>query len=69
MLELIKLSNYKMLNDEDIVGEEDEDDSEEQVGKEKPAVDEAPDKWKRLEADLAKIREKTSKREEILTLR
>ena len=48
-----------MVEDEDIIGEEEDDDGE---GIEAAPV---PDKWKKLEADLKKIRERSSKREEL----
>lgn len=59
-----------MLNDEDIIGNDDDDENEAQIMAsslaEKAA---APDKWKRLEADLKRIRERETERDELTKLR
>ena len=59
-----------MLNDEDIIGNDDEDEKDAQMMisslAEKAA---APDKWKRLEADLKRIRERETERDELTKLR
>ena len=59
-----------MLNDEDIIGNDDDDENDAQIMAsslaEKAA---APDKWKRLEADLKRIRERETERDELTKLR
>ena len=45
------VKNYKMLADEDIIGNEDDDDDDDEA-----AADTATNKWKKLEADLKRIR-------------
>lgn len=53
-----------MLQDEDIVGQGDEDDEDDEAA-EASALPVVPDKWKKLEADLQRIRERESKRDEL----
>lgn len=61
------MSNYKMLNDEDIIGKDDLD--EEDHLQEGAEAKDVPDKWKKLETDLKQIREREAQRDEIATLR
>ena len=61
--------NYKMLADEDIIGDDDDDSGDEDgVDAQQPA-DNATTKWKRLEEDLKRIRDKEAQRDEIQELR
>ena len=55
-MELQKLSNYKMLNDDDILlGDDDAAVEENDKADTQTAAD---SKWKKLEADLKRIRER-----------
>ena len=65
--ELQKLSNYKMLNDEDIIGKDEEEEDENITNQ--VQNNDVPDKWKKLEADLKRIREREAQRDEIASLR
>ena len=60
-MELQKLSNYKMLNDDDILlgSKKNEDDDPAMEDSDDAAPQTATDsKWKKLEADLKRIRER-----------
>ena len=67
--ELQKLSNYKMLNDEDIIGKDEDEEEEDENITNQVQNNDVPDKWKKLEADLKRIREREAQRDEIASLR
>lgn len=69
--DLRKMNNYRMLKDEDIIGDDDEDeeDLQKQIKAEQTMTAAVPDKWKKLEADLANIREKQAQRDELKSIR
>lgn len=60
-----------MLNDEDIIGNDDDDENEaaQMMASSIAEKAAAPDKWKRLEADLKRIRERETERDELTKLR
>ena len=60
------MSNYRILADEDIIGDDDKVENEDEGMAEAAAV---PDKWKRLEADLKRIRDRETKSDELSSLR
>ena len=57
-----------MLQDEDIVGQGDDEDEDDEAAA-ASALPVVPDKWKKLEADLQRIRDRESKRDELQQLR
>lgn len=70
------IKNYKLLADDDILREgddlDDEDEDEEIAGGKGSLIeplDQAASKWKKLEADLKRIRDKEAQRDEIQQLR
>ena len=60
------MTSYKMLEDDDIIGDQDSDQEPQEVQK---VINQAPDKWKKLQADLQKIRDKKAELQEIQALR